>query len=197
MFLTTAKHQPSSGEAGSSYRFDARHTGYGKAVSDIEPTSETAEPDPPAGIAEPEALIDGAEDKADLGSRLSAAASDPPASWAGPDVPPANKQRSAGLSPSDLGTPASTTNPEPERPLTPMPENDLEERIHGLETAQAVQTATQAGAEATQSAAMAGMTATQAAAHAGTWATMAAGAAGLVVGIFLGLAIGAARRATI
>jgi len=71
-----------------------------------------------------------------------------------------------------------------------MPENDIQERIHGLETAQAVQTATQAGAEATQSAAMAGMTSTQAAAHAGTWATMAAGAAGLIVGIFLGLAIG-------
>jgi len=76
-----------------------------------------------------------------------------------------------------------------ERPA-PMPENDIQERVHSLETAQAVQTATQAGAEATQSAAMAGMTATQAAAHAGTWATMAAGAAGLIVGIFLGLAIG-------
>jgi len=125
-----------------------------------------------------------------MGSRLSTAASDPPASWAGPDVPPANKQREAGLNPAGVGTAASTMNSEPERPPTSMPENDLEERIHGLETAQAVQGATMAGAEATQSAAMAGMTATQAAAHAGTWATMAAGAAGLIVGIFLGLAIG-------
>jgi hypothetical protein len=71
-----------------------------------------------------------------------------------------------------------------------MPENDLEERIHGLETAQAVQTATLAGAEATQSAAMAGMTATQAAAHAGTWTTMVAGAGGFIVGMFLAIAIG-------
>jgi len=77
-----------------------------------------------------------------------------------------------------------------------MPQNDLEERIHGLETAQAVQQANHAGAEATQSAVMVGMTSTQAAAHAGTWATMAAGAAGLVVGIFLGLVIGAAKRVT-
>jgi len=45
------------------------------------------------GAAEPEALVDGAEDEADTGSRLSTVASDPPASWAGPDVPPTNKQR--------------------------------------------------------------------------------------------------------
>jgi hypothetical protein len=87
-----------------------------------------------------------------------------------------------------------------ERPSA-MPENDLQERIHGLETAQAVQAATQAGAEAAQSAAMAGMTATNAAMQAGstatmaamqagTWATMAAGSAGLIVGIFLGIVIG-------
>ena len=70
-----------------------------------------------------------------------------------------------------------------------MQDSDLAERVHGLETAQAVQQATQAGAEATQSAAMAGIEATQAAAHAGTWTTLGAGAAGLVAGIFLGLAI--------
>jgi hypothetical protein len=160
----------------------------------------TPEPDPSLGIAEPEALVDGAEDEADVGSRLSTAASDPPASWAGPDVPPANKRRSEGLSQDESGTPAPTLNTEPERPPTPMPENDLEERVHGLETAQAVQAATQAGAEATQSAAMAGMTstnaavqagnvATSAAMHAGTWATMGAGAAGLIIGIFLGIVL--------
>jgi hypothetical protein len=71
-----------------------------------------------------------------------------------------------------------------------MQENDLEGRVRSVETAQATQAATLAGAQATQSAAMAGMTATQAAAHAGTWATMGAGSAGLIVGIFLGLAIG-------
>jgi len=38
-------------------------------------------------------LIDGAEGDADTASRLSMAASDPPASWAGPDKPPTNKAR--------------------------------------------------------------------------------------------------------
>jgi len=56
--------------------------------------------------------------------------------------------------------------------------NDLTERVHALETAQAVQVATQAGASATT-----------AATHAGTWSTMVAGSAGLVAGIFLGIAI--------
>jgi hypothetical protein len=153
---------------------------------------QSAAPDrePTAGAAEPETLLDGAEDQADTASRLSMESSDPPASWAGPDNPPTNKERSAGLTPSDTGTPAASTNLEPERRATSMPENDIEERVRGLETAQATQTATLAGAQATQSAAMAGMTATQAAAHAGTWSTMAAGAASLIVGIFLGLAIG-------
>jgi hypothetical protein len=154
------------------------------SVSDDEPTPE------PSGFAEPESLVDGVEDDADAGSRLSMAASDPPASWAGPDVPPANKQRSAVSDADGVGTPAATMNAESEGSRTSMPENDFEERLRGLETAQAVQAATQAGVEATQSAAMAGMTTTQAAAHAGTWSTMAAGAAGLIVGIFLGLAIG-------
>lgn len=71
-----------------------------------------------------------------------------------------------------------------------MPDNEeLIERIHSLETAQAVQTATQSGVAATQAATQAGMSATTAAAHAGTWATMVAAAAGVVAGILLGIAI--------
>ncbi|HUR74794.1 MAG TPA: hypothetical protein VMZ00_11010 [Sporichthya sp.] len=75
-----------------------------------------------------------------------------------------------------------------------------EERIHALETAQAVQAATVAGMEATQAAATAGAEATQTAMQAGNMATttamqagtmmtMAAGAVGFITGIFLGLAI--------
>jgi ElaB/YqjD/DUF883 family membrane-anchored ribosome-binding protein len=71
-----------------------------------------------------------------------------------------------------------------------MQESDVAERLHSLETAQAVQTATEAGAQATMAATQAGASATTAAAHAGTWSTMASGAVGFVVGIFLGLAIG-------
>jgi ElaB/YqjD/DUF883 family membrane-anchored ribosome-binding protein len=67
---------------------------------------------------------------------------------------------------------------------------NIEQRVSALETAQAVQAATQAGAEATQAATQAGAQATQAAAHAGTWATMAAGSVALVVGMFLGITIG-------
>ena len=72
-----------------------------------------------------------------------------------------------------------------------MPENDQEvrERLHSLETAQAVQVATQTGAQATQAATQAGQASTTAAAHAGTWSTMGAGGACLIAGIFLGLAI--------
>ena len=62
-------------------------------------------------------------------------------------------------------------------------QNGLDERVHALEIAQATQAATLAGAQATQ-----------AAAHAGTWSTMLAGAGGLVVGIFLGLAISNAHH---
>jgi F0F1-type ATP synthase assembly protein I len=54
----------------------------------------------------------------------------------------------------------------------------LREEIKALEVSQAGQAASMAGAEATQ-----------AAAHAGTWSTMLSGAAGLVVGMFLGIAI--------
>ena len=64
------------------------------------------------------------------------------------------------------------------------------ERIHALETAQAVQAATMAGAEATQAAAQAGMTATGAATAAGNMATMVVGSVSLVVGMFLGITIG-------
>src|SRR5215211_5969931 len=74
---------------------------------------EPTEQDPAKGAAEPDALIDGGEDDADTASRLSMAASDPPASWAGPDNPPTNKERSARLAPSEMGTPAQTATPQP------------------------------------------------------------------------------------
>jgi hypothetical protein len=48
--------------------------------------------------------------------------------------------------------------------------DDLKERIHALETAQAAQTA-----------------------QAGTWAVMAAGSASLIIGMFLGMAISKAK----
>ncbi len=70
-----------------------------------------------------------------------------------------------------------------------MDNEKLLDRIHGLETAQATQTATTAGMEATQGAVQAGNMATTTAMSAGTMTTMAAGSVGLIVGIFLGLAI--------
>jgi len=87
----------------------------------------------------------------------------------------------------------------------PTDDENLTERIHALEVAQATQTATQAGsvatltatqagAAATQAAAQAGTMATTAAAQAGTVGTLAAGAVGLVAGIFLGLALRGDRR---
>jgi hypothetical protein len=54
----------------------------------------------------------------------------------------------------------------------------LQEQVKGLEVMQAGQSATIAGAQMTQ-----------AAAQAGTWSTMIAGGVGLVVGIFLGIAV--------
>ena len=54
----------------------------------------------------------------------------------------------------------------------------LRDEIKALEVSQAGQAASMTGAEAAQTAA-----------HAGTWSTMLAGAAGLVVGMFLGIAI--------
>ncbi len=74
-----------------------------------------------------------------------------------------------------------------------MESDDLKERIHSLETAQATQAATTAGMEATQTAATAGMQAAQAAAQVGTWAVMAAGSVSLIVGMFLGMAIAKAK----
>ena len=60
---------------------------------------------------------------------------------------------------------------------------DVRQEIQDLKKAVEVQAATEAGAHATQ-----------AAAHAGTWATMLAGGAGLVVGMFLGIALTATTR---
>jgi hypothetical protein len=74
-----------------------------------------------------------------------------------------------------------------------MEDDDMKERIHALETAQATQAATTAGMEATQTAATAGMQAAQAAAQVGTWAVMAAGSVSLIVGMFLGMAIAKAK----
>lgn len=64
-----------------------------------------------------------------------------------------------------------------------MDTKDLTERVHSLETAQATQAATQAGA-----------TATTAAAQAGVVGAVIAGSAGLIVGIFLGIAISNAHK---
>jgi hypothetical protein len=75
-----------------------------------------------------------------------------------------------------------------------MESNDLTERVHALEVAQATQAATQAGTVATLTAAQTGASATTAAAHAGTWATMVAGFAALIVGTFMGLAIAGSQR---
>ena len=85
--------------------------------------------------------------------------------------------------------PSPLGDPHREEELVDMPETDVIERLHAVETAQAVQTAAQAGAQATQAATQAGAATTNAAALAGTWSAMIAGAAGLVAGIFIGLAI--------
>lgn len=58
----------------------------------------------------------------------------------------------------------------------------VDREIQDLKKAFEVQAATEAGAHATQ-----------AATHAGTWSTMLAGAGGLVVGMFLALALTATR----
>jgi hypothetical protein len=67
--------------------------------------------------------------------------------------------------------------------------NDLQERVHAVEVAQATGAATLAGAQATQAAAQAGTTATMTAMQAGTVGMMATGSVALVVGIFLGIVI--------
>ena len=61
-------------------------------------------------------------------------------------------------------------------------EMDVEQEIHELKKTIEVQAATEAGAHATQ-----------AATHAGTWSTMLAGGGGLIVGMFLALALTATR----
>jgi hypothetical protein len=60
---------------------------------------------------------------------------------------------------------------------------DVHAEIQELRKTVEVQAATEAGAHATQ-----------AATHAGTWSTMLAGAAGLVVGMFLAIALTATNR---
>ena len=81
-----------------------------------------------------------------------------------------------------------------------MDNDALTERLHALETAQATQAATAAGAQATQAATTAGMEATnaamttglqaaQAAAIASTWAVMVVGSVSLIVGTLLGMAL--------
>lgn len=59
---------------------------------------------------------------------------------------------------------------------------DVRQEIQDLKKTLEVQAATEAGAHATQ-----------AATHAGTWSTMLAGGAGLVVGMFLAIALTATR----
>ena len=59
----------------------------------------------------------------------------------------------------------------------------LQEAVHELEVAHATQAATLAGAQATQ-----------AAAHAATWSTMLAGTGGLIIGMFLGIAVANGSR---
>ena len=59
---------------------------------------------------------------------------------------------------------------------------DVEQEIQELKKTIEVQAATEAGAHATQ-----------AAMHAGTWSTMLAGGAGLIVGMFLALALTVTR----
>ena len=61
-------------------------------------------------------------------------------------------------------------------------QSDLRQEVQDLRKSMEVQAATEAGAHATQ-----------AATHAGTWSTMLAGGAGLVVGMFLALALTATR----
>ena len=63
------------------------------------------------------------------------------------------------------------------------PQKDVREEIQDLKKAMEVQAATNAGAHATQ-----------AATHAGTWSTMLAGSGGLVVGMFLALALLGSRH---
>lgn len=75
-----------------------------------------------------------------------------------------------------------------------MSSEDLGSELQELRKDFEVQAATQGGAQATQAAAQAGQMSTMAATQAGTWSTMAAGWVGMVVGMFLGIALTATRR---
>ena len=67
------------------------------------------------------------------------------------------------------------------------------QKVEGLEKVEEQLKELEVG-QATQAAALAGAQATQAAAHAGTWSTMVSGAGGLIVGMFLGIAIAGTRK---
>ncbi|MDQ4144286.1 MAG: hypothetical protein M3198_11185 [Actinomycetota bacterium] len=71
---------------------------------------------------------------------------------------------------------------------------ELQQQVKDLRKDHEVQAATQAGAQSTQAATQAGQASTMGAAQAGTWSTMAAGWVGMVVGMFLGLAMANSRR---
>jgi len=100
--------------------------------------------------------------------------------------------RGVGVRPGLLGTMSCADDPlvrsNKGRGTMALESGDLD-RIHALETAQAVQAAAAAGVEATNMAATAGMQAAQAAAQVGTWAVMAVGSVSIVVGMLLGIAI--------
>jgi len=70
-----------------------------------------------------------------------------------------------------------------------LSDNEIQERLHAVEMAQATGAATLAGAQATQAAAQAGTTATVTAMNAGTVGMMATGSVALIVGMFLGIVI--------
>ena len=64
-----------------------------------------------------------------------------------------------------------------------MDQNQVAERVHALEVAQSAQAATQAGAATTTAAAQVGLA-----------GAIIAGSVGLIVGIFLGIAISNAHK---
>jgi hypothetical protein len=68
----------------------------------------------------------------------------------------------------------------------------VNERVHAVETAQAVQAATEAGLEAPRASSRRAAT-TDAIAHAGAVVMVAAGSVALIVGMFLGLTIRASK----
>jgi hypothetical protein len=70
-----------------------------------------------------------------------------------------------------------------------MENEQVIDRIHALEVAQATQEATMAGAEATQGALQAGNMATTTAMATGTMTTLIAGGVSLIIGIFLGVTL--------